>query len=86
MTVLEFLAAYAALFMTRAENERIPGINALYNEDIDGNAYVHIGNEHGGLDIIVGFGLLMEMKDAYTPELTDEQWKLFKENISDPDA
>lgn len=86
MTVIEFLAAYAALFLKRAENERIPGINALYNEDVDGNAYVHIGNQHGGLDIIVGFGLLMEMNDAYTPELTDAQWELFKENIRDPDA
>lgn len=83
MTVIEFLALYAALFLKRAENERIPGINALYNEDVDGNGYVHIGNEHGGLDIIVGFGLLMEMNDAYTPELTDAQWELFKENIRD---
>ena len=74
---------YAALFLKRAENEHIPGINAMYNEDVDGNAYVHIGNQHGGTDIIVGFPLLMEMNDAYTPELTDEQWKLFKENISE---
>ena len=84
MTVIEFLADYTKLFLKRAENERIPAITALYNEDIDGNGYVHIGNQHGGLDIIVGFPLAMEMKDAYTPELTDEQWKLFKENISAP--
>lgn len=81
MTVLEFLAAYAALFLTRAQNERIPDITVLYNEDVDGNAYAHIGNQHGGLDLIVGFPLLMEMADDYKPELTDEQWALFKENI-----
>lgn len=85
MTIIEFLAAYAALFLKRAENERIPGINALYNEDVDNNAYVHIGNQHGGLDIIVGFPLLMEMKDAYTPVLDDAQWALFKENIREKD-
>lgn len=86
MTVIQFLADYAKLFLKRAENERIPGVQAMYNEDVDGNAYVHIGNEHGGLDIIVGFGLLMEMRDQYEPVLTDAQWKLFKENISDPAA
>lgn len=81
MTVIEFLSDYAELFLKRAQNERIPDITCLYNEDIDNNAYVHIGNGNGGLDIIVGFPLLMEMKDAYKPELTDEQWNLFKENI-----
>lgn len=86
MTVLEFLAAFAALFLKRAENERIPGITVMYNEDVDGNAYAHVGNEHGGLDLIVGFPLLMEMNDAYTPELTDTQWAVFKENIRDPAA
>lgn len=84
MTVIEFLADYTKLFLTRAEAERIPAITALYNEDVDGNGYVHIGNQHGGLDIIVGFPLAMEMNDAYQPELTDEQWALFKENIRDP--
>lgn len=86
MTVLEFLAAYAALFLTRAQNERIPDITVLYNEDVEGNGYAHIGNQHGGLDLIVGFPLLMEMADDYKPELTDEQWALFKENIRDPAA
>lgn len=85
MTVLEFLAAYAALFLTRAQNERIPDITVLYNEDVEGNAYAHIGNQHGGLDLIVGFPLLMEMTDDYKPELTDEQWALFKENIREAD-
>lgn len=83
MTVLEFLALYASLFLTRAEAEGIPGIQALYGEDSEKNAYVHVGNQHGGTDIIVGFPLAMEMNDAYQPELTEEQWDLFKENIRD---
>lgn len=86
MTVLEFLASYAALFLQRAEAERIGGISVLYNEDIDGNAYAHVGNQHGGIDLIVGFGLFMEMNHAYTPVLTDAEWALFKENIRDPAA
>lgn len=86
MTVIKFLSSYVALFLNRAAAERIPNIAALYNEDDEGNAYVHVGNEHGGLDIIVGFGLTMEMNDEYTPVLTDAQWALFKENISDPTA
>ncbi len=83
MTVLEFLAAYAALFLTRAQNERIPGINVLYNEHEEGGyGYAYIHNEYGGVHLTVGFPLLSELKDAYTPELTDEQWAYFKENIS----
>lgn len=85
MTVIKFLSSYAQLFLNRAAAERIPNIAALYNEDVDGNAYVHIGNQHGGLDIIVGFGLTMEMNDEYTPVLTDAQWALFKENIQEPE-
>lgn len=86
MTVLEFLASYAALFLQRAENERIPGITVVYNEDEQGKAYAYVSNEHGGVMIRLAFGLLEELTDAYTPELTDEQWELFKENIRDPAA
>ena len=84
MTVIKFLSKYTELYLNRAYAEHIPDIAALYNEDEDGNAYVHIGNKHGGVDIIVGFGLTMEMNHDYTPVLTDAEWGLFKENISDP--
>lgn len=81
MTVLEFLASYAALFLQRAEAERIGGIVVLYNEDANGNGMAHIGNQHGGVDLTSEHPLFAELVDAYTPELTDEQWELFKENI-----
>lgn len=84
MTVLEFLAAYAALFLQRAEAEGISGITVLYNSDTSGRGCVHIGNQHGGVDLISEHELFAELTDAYTPELTDEQWALFKENIRDP--
>jgi hypothetical protein len=86
MTVLEFLASYAALFLQRAEAERIGGITVLYNEPTAGKGRVHIGNQHGGIDLEVQHPLFAELTEAYTPELTDEQWDLFKENIRDPAA
>lgn len=86
MTVLEFLALYAALFLKRAENERIPGINVIYNNNEEGYGYAYVHNEHGGVHLVVGFSMQTEMNHAYTPELTDEQWAYFKENIRDPNA
>lgn len=83
MTVMEFLALYASLFLKRAEAEGIPGINVIYGEESDGYGYAHVGNGNGGIDLIVGFGLDMEMNHFYTPELTEGQWLLFLENIAD---
>lgn len=81
MTVLEFLASFAALFLQRAEAEGLGGITVLYNSDAAGNGMAHIGNQYGGIDIQAQHPLFSELTDAYTPELTEEQWELFKENI-----
>lgn len=86
MTILEFLASYAALFLQRAEVEGIPGVGVMYNEDEQGKAYAYVSNEHGGILIRLAFGLMEELTDMYKPELTDEQWDLFKENTRDPAA
>lgn len=86
MTVIKFLSSYVQLYLNRAAAERIPDITALYGEDEEGNGKVHVGNKHGGVDIIVGFGLTMEMNHEYTPVLTDVEWDFFKENIRDPSA
>lgn len=82
MTVLEFLASYAALFLQRAETEGLAPLTVLYNETETHQAYAYVGNAAGGgVTLMVGFGLFDELTEQYTPELTDEQWELFKGNI-----
>jgi len=86
MTVIKFLSSYVQLYLNRAAAEGIPDITSLYGENDEGYGMVHVGNKHGGVDIVVGFGLSVEMNHEYTPVLTDPEWDFFKENISDPSA
>lgn len=84
MTVIKFLSSYVQLYLNRAAAERIPDITVLYGETEEGFGKVHVGNAHGGITIVVGFGLSMEMNHEYTPVLTDPEWVFFKENIAAP--
>ncbi|BEQ12879.1 hypothetical protein Ep4_020 [Pseudomonas phage Ep4] len=85
MTVLEFLADYAELYLARASKEGIKA-TVLYTENpcVDDNGKAQVVSSvvitapnGGAIDISVGFPLTMQMNHAYRPELTADQWLLF---------
>lgn len=90
MTVIRFLSDYADLFLKRALADGIT-CTVLYNQSSaeldDGSTGVVsmatiTGPNGGSLDISVGFPLDMESKHQYVPELTDEQYALFKAQVA----
>lgn len=84
MPVIEFLAQYAALFISRASKE-YPGLNinvAFVEVDGRGTAILNVADRDGGIELAVEHPLLGVLSDAYTPVLEEDQWELFINNVT----
>lgn len=78
MIVMEFLAKFADLLVTRASKEGIRDVTVVYYHNDEGNGGVAITGPNGGcLTMETGWPLDGLLRDSYEPELTSNVWELF---------
>lgn len=86
MPIIQFLAAYARLFLDRAAREYpalVNEVNIRYYEDEDGLACVslHRGTVFG-IEISVPHRLGDVLEQQWHPVLEQDQWELFVNNVT----
>lgn len=78
MTVIQFLARFADLLITRASKEGIAPCTVVYHTNDDGSGGVAVTGPNGGcMTMDTQYPLDGVLKDEYEPELTTEIWQLF---------
>ena len=78
MTVIQYLAAFADLLITRASKEGIAPCTVVYHTNDDGSGGCAITGPAGGcITCDTKYPLDGVLKDDYVPELTTEIWQLF---------